>query len=213
MGETGSDRGTRVPSWGRNRVLRVHRQSQRGTPHPRMVYAVCIFRHDVVKMAQWQNGDLVSRRESLKPAQRIKGSRARPLSSESGRGHARSRPTAPPAKIGSLAAIPSPRTAGGCPPHARGGVRPPAEASPHARGGDHAAPLRTQRAPDHRSTHLPHGAATEGCFSSLVHGWYSPPPWQSVCARSSAVHVPAIAGTTSFRAIRTYTLSSQERSV
>ena len=25
-------------------------------------------------------------------------------------------------KIGSLAAIPSPRTAGGCPPHARGGV-------------------------------------------------------------------------------------------
>ncbi len=63
-------------------------QSQRGTPHPRMVYAVCIFRHDVVKMAQWQNGDLVSRRESLKPAQRIKGSRARPLSSESGRGHA-----------------------------------------------------------------------------------------------------------------------------
>ena len=38
-------------------------------------------------------------------------------------------------KIGSLAAIPSPRTAGGCPPHARGGVRPPPEASPHARGG------------------------------------------------------------------------------
>ena len=28
-------------------------------------------------------------------------------------------------KIGSLAAIPSPRTAGGCPPHARGWVRPP----------------------------------------------------------------------------------------
>ena len=38
-------------------------------------------------------------------------------------------------KIGSLAAIPSPRTAGGCPPHARGGVPTPPEASPHARGG------------------------------------------------------------------------------
>merc|ERR1712086_428734 len=38
-------------------------------------------------------------------------------------------------KIGSLAAIPSLRTAGRCPPHARGGVPTPPEASPHARGG------------------------------------------------------------------------------
>jgi len=39
------------------------------------------------------------------------------------------------AKIGSLATIPSPRTAGVCPPHARGGGPTPPEASPHARGG------------------------------------------------------------------------------
>ena len=38
-------------------------------------------------------------------------------------------------KIGSLAAIPSPQTAGGCPPHARGGGPTPPEASPHAGGG------------------------------------------------------------------------------
>merc|ERR1712086_1231487 len=66
-------------------------------------------------------------------------------------------------KIGSLAPIPSPRTAGGCPPHARGGVRPPPEASPHARGGVPTPPEAS-----------PHARGGEGWGVSRR----APPPWK-----------------------------------